>query len=114
MNIIKRFKTKKSRAPTLSSANVPWHERLFEDAYTGWVVVLSVSILTALCLIALSGRLLYLVDSDSIAPPQTAVVPARAAFDPAALDRLVSSYGAKASATAALTKGYDGPPDPSR
>ena len=115
MNILKQLKTRRSRKPTMSSANVSWRERLLEDAYVGWAVILSVSALVALVLIFFSGRLFFLIYTGAITAPDDAVsAPSKTSFDPAALNRLITSFDGKASASAALGRGYDGPSDPSR
>jgi hypothetical protein len=56
MNIKKYFHLKKSSKPVFSSEHIsPW-ERLGQDAYAGWVLIMSVSLLTVLILIVIAAH----------------------------------------------------------
>ena len=115
MNIKKYFHLKKSRNLVLSSEHIsPW-ERLGQDAYVGWVLIMSVSLLTALVLIALAARLFFLIQSGGIIATQVAASStSHTGFDQKRLDSIIAVFDAKASTAAAIKKGYDGPPDPSQ
>jgi len=109
------FHLKKSHAPVFSSEHVSWRERLSEDAYVGWVLIISISVLTAAVLISLAAQLFFLINSGGVTAPQSvATTTKHTGFDPKNLDSIMSYFGAKASTTAALEHGYQGPPDPSQ
>lgn len=111
----KFFHSKKPRKPVYSSEHVSLAERLGEDAYVGWAMVVSISLLIAVAFIAYAVRLFLLVDSGSIAAPQTALAPARhSVFDQSALESLIGQFGDRSAASAALDRGYVGPADPSQ
>jgi anti-sigma factor RsiW len=115
MNIKKYFHLKKSSKPVFSSEHISRWERLGEDAYVGWVLVMSVSFLTVLILIALAAQLFFLIRSGGITATQVVTSSAsHASFDQKSLDGLITSFDVKASTTVALEQGYNGPPDPSQ
>jgi hypothetical protein len=115
MNIKKYFHLKKSRKPVFSSEHISMWERLGQDAYVGWVLVMSVSLLTVLILIALAAQLFFLVRSGGITATQVVASSAsHVSFDQKSLDSLIISFDAKASTTVAIEQGYNGPPDPSQ
>ena len=90
-------------------------ERLGQDAYVGWVIVMSVSLLTVLILIALAARLFLLILSGDITATQVVASSAsHASFDQKSLDSLIAVFNAKATMTATIEQGYNGPPDPSQ
>ena len=115
MNIRKYLHLKKSNKPVYSSEHVSWGERLGEDPYIGWIIITSVSFLTAIVLIAFAAQLFFLINSGGIKAIQSSVpVTEHAVLDPKSLDSLVASFTAKASITTALKQGFQGPPDPSQ
>jgi hypothetical protein len=110
---IKLFK-RKQKKPVLSSANSSLRERLGQDAYTGWVVILAVSFLTLLSFGFFAGQLFFLINSGGITAPDADVPAGHAAFDPMTLDQVVADFDARSAAFSALRDGYVGPPDPSQ
>jgi hypothetical protein len=115
MNIKKYFHLKKSSKPVFSSEHIsPW-ERLGQDAYVGWVLIMSASFLIVLILIALAARLFLLIESGGITATQVVSPSAsHASFDQKSLDSLIAVFDAKALTTVAIEQGYNGPPDPSQ
>ena len=114
MNTTHLFK-KKSKKPVLSSANGSWGERLGEDAYTGWVVILSLSFIVAVVLAGFAVHLFFLINSGRVtAPVASDGSGTHAAFDPTVLDNVTASFDARSTALSSLAKGYVGPSDPSQ
>ncbi len=114
MNIQNYLHHKRPHKIVFSSEHVSWYERLSEDAYVGWVVIMSISLVTALALIIYAVWLFFLIDSGKIVSPQSAMPASNHIdFDENSLESVISSFSAKNSATAVLLKSYDGPSDPS-
>jgi hypothetical protein len=115
MNIKKYFHLKKSHESVFSSEHISLWGRLGEDAYTGWVLIVSVSFLTVAILVAFAAWLFFLIQSGGITAKQFITSSAsHASFDQKSLDSIIAVFDAKASMMATIEQGYDGPPDPSR
>jgi len=114
MNIKNLLHFKKAPKPVYSSEHGSLRERLTEDVYIGWTIIMAVSFIVTVVLMAYAGWLFYLINSDGIASPQaSAAVEVKAGFDQKGLESLIASFGAKVQTTSALLRGYDGPTDPS-
>lgn len=115
MNIKKYFYLKKSPKSIFSSEHIsPWG-RLGEDAYTGWVLIVSVSFLTVVLLIAFAAWLFFLIQSGGITAGKVIASSAsHSGFDQKSLDSLVAGFDAKSSMTSSLGHSFNGPPDPSQ
>ena|ERR1035437_5491903 len=115
MNIKKYFHLKKSHESVFSSEHISLWGRLGEDAYTGWVLIMSVSLLTVVLLVAFAAWLFFLIQSGGITARQVAASPiSHNGFNQKSLDSLVAGFDAKSSMTSALGHGFNGPPDPSQ
>ena len=115
MNIKKYFHLKKFHKSVFSSEHISLWGRLSEDAYTGWVLIVSISLLTTVVLIAFAGWLFFLIESGGITATQAVTSStSHNGFNQKSLDSLVAGFDAKASTTAALLHAFNGPPDPSQ
>ncbi|MDR3557994.1 MAG: hypothetical protein P4L61_00530 [Candidatus Pacebacteria bacterium] len=115
MSITTLLHTKRSRKPAYSSEQVTWRERIGEDAYVGWAIIVSISFVIMLILVGYAGWLFFLVDTGAITAAQTANTPAdHPIFSQKSLDDLIVSFETKAETTSSLEHGFTGPADPSQ
>ena len=115
MKIMALLHPKRSHKPAYSSEYVSWRERLGEDAYIGWAIIVSISFITMLILAGYAGWLFYLVNSGAITVPQGKDVQQnRSAFSQKSLDDLIASFESKATTTSSLEHSSSGPADPSQ
>ena len=63
MKIKKYLHSNRFHNPHTRRKHVSWYERLSEDAYVGWVVIVSTSFLTALVMIICAGWLFFIISS---------------------------------------------------
>jgi hypothetical protein len=114
MNIMTLLHIKRSHKPAYSSEQVTWRERLGEDAYVGWAIIVSISFTMLLVLAGYAGWLFFLVDSGAITATQTIAPSNRPVFSETSLDSLIASFDTKAETTSSLEHGFNGPADPSQ
>jgi len=115
MNVTNFLHIKKNSKPAYSSEHVSWRERLGEDAYVGWAVIVSISFFIMLILVGYAGWLFFLVGSGSITDPQAMAMPSdRSDFNQKSLDSLIATFNKKAETTSSIMRGWNGPANPSQ
>ncbi|MDE2188805.1 MAG: hypothetical protein KGJ35_03720 [Patescibacteria group bacterium] len=100
---------------TISSATRSWRERILEDSYTDWAIILAVSVLVAILLIGYAVRLFVQISSGDITvSPAMTTVDSSNKFNQSVLDDTVNRFAARQTETSMLEQSFTAPSDPSR
>ena len=83
------------------------------DAFTDWIIILSVSFLVSVLLIVVGSYVYMNAQTNLSAHGTTTFVNKRSSFDTQLLKKVIDTFDARASERVLLRKGYTWPSDPS-
>jgi len=83
------------------------------DPFTDWIVVLSVSLLIAVILIGVGSYVYTNAEVSIDGHSSNTFVSNKSGFDTQLLKKVINTFDARANERVLLSKGYNGPSDPS-
>ena len=93
--------------------SLKFNNKIGSDAFFDWIIILLVSCLIVLFLIGIGSYIYVNTETELASHAEASVVNTKPSFDLQMLKKVIGTFDARANERVLLSKGYNGPADPS-